>query len=433
MVPLAVEAGFTWMATDEEILGRSLAHHLDRDDRGQVRAPELLYRPYQVGGQIACGFRDHALSDLIGFSYASWPADDAARDFTQRLVDAGRHYAARTGGHDATIFVILDGENAWEHYDGQGRPFLRALYGRLTSHPELQTVTMAEACAPSSNQTALPSIFPGSWINGDFYIWIGHDDDRRAWSQLGDARRALDAAAPRLTPTQHDTAYEELLIAEGSDWYWWYGDDHSSSHDAAFDELFRRHLRNVYRTIDTPTPAELFTSNITTAATPRVGEPPLCEVSPSIDGQHTSYFEWVGAGQLALKAPVGAMHEVTAEHTWCTALTYGLDGDALVLALSGPEPMKDLIGDRLRVGIALAAPIERLVLLDEGSGLAAISVGHIIEARLPGPLVGLATGSQHCAFFVTLHERGSNRELARLPEGSPIEITRQAGGLSAWP
>ena len=112
---------------------------------------------------VACGFRDHALSDLIGFSYASWSADGAAGDFVHRLVEAGRRYAAKTGGGEATVFVILDGENAWESYDNQGRPFLRALYRQLGSHPELRTVTMAEACAGAKEP--LPSIFPGSWIN----------------------------------------------------------------------------------------------------------------------------------------------------------------------------------------------------------------------------------------------------------------------------
>ena len=123
---------------------------LTRGADGDLQQPELLYRPYRIGaaGQsVACGFRDHALSDLIGFTYASWSADRAADDFVDRLVTAGRRYASRTDGAEATIFVILDGENAWEHYEGQGHPFLRALYGRLAAHPEIRTVTMSEACA----------------------------------------------------------------------------------------------------------------------------------------------------------------------------------------------------------------------------------------------------------------------------------------------
>ena len=57
-----------------------------------------------------------------------------------------------------------------------------------------------------------------------------------------------------------------MLIAEGSDWFWWYGDDHSSAHDDEFDDLFRRHLRNVYRLLQQPVPDELFVSNISTGA-----------------------------------------------------------------------------------------------------------------------------------------------------------------------
>ena len=174
----------------------SLGMSFGRTGDGHVDQPERLYQPYAVAGgrqPVACGFRDHALSDLIGFSYASWSADGAADDFVYRLVAAGRRYTARTGGEEATVFIILDGENAWEHYDRQGRPFLRALYGRLASHPEVRTVTMAEACAAPTANAAVD--LPGSWINGDFYIWIGHPDDHRAWSQLAEARRALDRAS----------------------------------------------------------------------------------------------------------------------------------------------------------------------------------------------------------------------------------------------
>ena len=144
MVPLVAEAGFEWMATDEQILARTLETTFTRDDRGRLNLeePERLYTPYTIavgGTRVACTFRDHALSDLIGFSYAGWAADAAADDFVSRLVDAGRRYhAERAGGGDAVISIILDGENAWEHFEGGGRPFLRALYGRLArATPEL--------------------------------------------------------------------------------------------------------------------------------------------------------------------------------------------------------------------------------------------------------------------------------------------------------
>ena len=266
MVPLAADAGFDWMATDEMILARTLEIAFGRDG-GHVDQPERLYTPYTVragGAQVACLFRDHTLSDLIGFNYAGWNADAAASDFVNKLVEAGRRYAARTGGGEATIPIILDGENAWEHFEGGGRPFLRALYSRLSAHPELRTVTMREAARQAA--PPLDGIFPGSWIDANFYIWIGHRDDHLAWSQLAEAREAVEK--PNGDAAAAARAREEVLIAEGSDWFWWYGDDHSSEHDLEFDDLFRRHLRNVYRLLGKTIPDELFVSNISAGAPP---------------------------------------------------------------------------------------------------------------------------------------------------------------------
>ena len=163
---------------------------------------------------VACGFRDHTLSDLIGFTYASWPPEAAADDFVQRLAERESAIAARTDGGEATIFVILDGENAWEHYEGQGRPFLRALYRRLGSHPALTTVTMAEACAGAEGHAAvdLPRVVDqrATSTSGS-----ATPDDHRAWSQLADARRALDGRRPGVPPEALARAREEMLIAEG--------------------------------------------------------------------------------------------------------------------------------------------------------------------------------------------------------------------------
>ena len=300
-VALMAAAGLKWIATDEDILSRSL---------GKPMRPELLYRPYRIGehGPVAL-FRDHALSDRIGFHYQSWNAGAAAADFVQHVRAAGRRFVAGGGGEVATIAVILDGENAWEHYEGGGRPFLRALYRALSAAPDIEMVTMTEAAAAPS--TLLPSIFPGSWINGDFYIWIGHRDDHRAWDQLASARKVFDERADAVTAEARDRAFEELLIAEGSDWFWWYGDDHSSDHDADFDELFRRHLRNAYKALGAPIPEELFATNITTGTAPDRVQPsgPL---TITLDGKDTSFLEWVGAAAPALTRPGGAMHEVAA-------------------------------------------------------------------------------------------------------------------------
>ena len=440
MVPLAAAAGFQWMATDEEILARSTGREFTRDGDGNVETPEALYRAYRVGRdgqQVACGFRDHTLSDLIGFTYASWNAEDAAENFVRRLVDAGRRYTARTNGGEATIFVILDGENAWEHFEGQGRPFLRALYKRLASDPSLRTVTMAEACAGARD--ALPSIFPGSWINANFYIWIGHADDQRGWGQLADARRALEGATG-IAPDALARAWEELLIAEGSDWFWWYGDDHSSDHDLVFDELFRRHVRNIYRAIGAPVPEELFVSNITTRQPSPAFVAPTGVIKPTIDGEATNYFEWIGAGSVEI-VPIGeAMHEVAPRQLAVSAIEFGFDFENLYVRVTGSVPVKDLMNAEqylslnflkpagCRIAVVVAGGEARAEMVDRPRVPGTrprncpdikAAVGRFLELQVPFQCLGVTKGST-IAFLVALNRHGA--EVEHHPRHQPVEL-----------
>ncbi len=426
MVPLVAEAGFSWMATDEEILARTLTRSFSRDAD--------LYRPYVVGTgtrSVACGFRDHLLSDLVGFTYSSWAPDAAAEDFVRRIAGAGERYQAQRGGAEATVFVVLDGENAWEHYEGQGRPFLRALYSRLEHHPTVRTVTMAEACAPAVER--LPTIHPGSWINADFYIWIGHADDRRAWGQLARARRALERASGVANPEALAAAREELLIAEGSDWCWWYGDDHSSDHDAEFDELFRRHLRNAYRALDRPVPEELFATNITTAPQAVRVHTPSGFISPVIDGRPGSYFEWLGSGGVDLKAIAGAMHQISRDDGHVSAIRFGFDDRHLFLRLDGHgacEPGRLVTirflkpgGIQVVLGHAVVPRIEFRT-QDAGAwepvdakGLIG-AVREIVELQVPLDALRVRSGD-HVAFIVTLTK---GEEAAHYPAQGAIEF-----------
>jgi alpha-amylase/alpha-mannosidase (GH57 family) len=268
IVPVVAAAGLRWMATDEDVLARTLRRPLGRDGFGHVERAGDLYRPYRVragGAEVVCLFRDHLLSDRIGFTYQSWDAGHAADEFVGRVREAGRRFTAETGDA-AVVTVILDGENAWEHYAGGGRPFLRTLYQRLQDAPDIETVTMSEAAA-SPTAAVLEGVFPGSWINADFSIWAGHRDDQTAWSVLAAARETLAARAATAGSEAVVEATEELMIAEGSDWFWWYGDDHSSAQDAEFDELFRRHVSNVYRALGVAVPEQLGRSLRTTGVT----------------------------------------------------------------------------------------------------------------------------------------------------------------------
>jgi alpha-amylase/alpha-mannosidase (GH57 family) len=440
MVPLAVDAGFEWMATDEEILARTLGRGFTRDGAGNLEQPETLYKPFLVGEpgrQVACGFRDHTLSDLIGFTYASWDADAAAEDFVRRIAEAGRRYSHRASG-EATVFIILDGENAWEHYAGQGRPFLRGLYRRLSTHPELRTVTMAEACGGATG--TLTSIFPGSWINGDFYIWIGHPDDHRAWSQLADARKTLEAASASVPEAALARAREELFIAEGSDWFWWYGDDHSSDHDLEFDDLFRRHMRNVYRALEKPIPEELFVTNISTRPPDAEISRPTGFIRPVLDGEITSYFEWVGSGCFEAVSAAGAMHQVSQQEPGITLIEYGFDLENLYVRLDGSRPMHSMLTRGLEVSLKFIKPagLKATVRMDgntadvrlftrDASGrsvareapAAQVAIRQVVELRLPFRDLGVRTHTP-VAFIVALN-RGEV-ELEHHPRHRPIEF-----------
>jgi alpha-amylase/alpha-mannosidase (GH57 family) len=444
MVPLVARAGFEWMATDEQVLALTLGTSFSRDGSGHSNQPRQLYTPWIVntgGAKVACGFRDHALSDLIGFVYAGWAADAAADDFAARLSEAGRRHSA-AGGGEATIFVILDGENAWEHFEGGGRPFLRALYRRLSGHDELRTVTMAEACRGGGPE--LNGIFPGSWIDANFYIWIGHDDDRRAWSQLGDARNALDSAGAdaAMSPGALAQAREEVLIAEGSDWFWWYGDDHSSDHDLDFDELFRRHLRNAYRLLERPVPDELFVSNISGGGAAASYSEPTARIAPTIDGEETSYFEWLGAGQLEVREVAGAMHQAERQALLLARIQYGFDAAHLYLRVDGSRSMSDMLAAGCEVSLKFLQPEGVRLSIRRGAdgtvggalwdhhetpprwrlrgpGRTRIAVGSVLEAAVP--LSDLVSGTA-VAFFVAVYN-GQDQEVERHPSHRPIELT----------
>ena len=443
MIPLAAAAGFSWMATDEMILGRTIGITFGRDGHGHVHHPERLYAPYEVragGGSIASVFRDHVLSDLIGFTYAGWAADAAAADFVSRLVEAGHRYRARTQGGEAVITVILDGENAWEHFEGGGRPFLRALYGRLSREPDLRTVTVSEACERPAHQ--LTGIFPGSWIDANFYIWIGHQDDQRAWSQLADARDAVQAADD-VPAADLARAREAVLIAEGSDWFWWYGDDHSSAHDLEFDDLFRRTLRNAYQLIGRSTPDELFVSNITAGVAAPAVTRPSALLKPVIDGEETSYFEWLGAGVIEIREVAGAMHRVDGRGDCLKLVHFGFDEQTFYVRFDAERAARDLLADGYEFSLRFLQPADLRFSIrhtvDGVSGVlwaregaesawkaceaagARVAASMVVEAALPLRALQRRAGDP-LAFFVTVHD-ATGRETERHPVLRPVEVT----------
>lgn len=308
---LIARQNIRWMATDEAILAKSL-----RDKYH----PNRIYQPhrFQSGSRaISIFFRDHYLSDTIGFVYNNWEEARAVDDFLgrlyairQRIIDEGGESALRSH----LVSVILDGENCWEHYPNDGRVFMRKLYQGISGEDWLQTLTFSEFLERSPEIPNLYSLYPGSWINSNFNIWIGAEEDNRAWDLLKQVRDFLVEREKEgvLTPQMLARAWEQIYIAEGSDWCWWYGDDHSSAQDLEFDQLFREHLMAVYDIAGAEIPAALYQTIKRTHFDRFASIRPLNFIKPVIDGQVSHFYEWVGAAVYdGSKNVQTAMHQVS--------------------------------------------------------------------------------------------------------------------------
>jgi len=307
---IAHELGVQWMATDEGVLGRSLGMAFDRSNTGHLSAAnaEKLYQGYlyrQGSTQMRMVFRDHSLSDLIGFVYSGMPAKQACDHFIKNIKEAAQPVLAK--GRDVLIPIILDGENAWEFYPGSGREFLRRVYDALQHDPQIEALSIGEALDQQKEYPQLKSLVPGSWINANFNVWIGAPEDNRAWDYLADARDFYEHRAPSVSEAQRRLAFEELMIAEGSDWNWWYGPEHHSANDRDFDELYRKHLSNVYQALGAEAPSYLAQPITTTAVRPDAILQ-TAFIHPRIGSESPRYFDWLGAAMYTADRHSGAMH-----------------------------------------------------------------------------------------------------------------------------
>src|SRR5882672_3097462 len=302
-------AGAEWAATDEGVSGEAGAK--------MVRG-------------LKVAFRDTAISNLLGFTYRNMEPADAAKDFCKRLED-----------RDGPVPIILDGENPWEHYHDGGVAFLRALFTALSDHPTIRTVTMSELPATGS----IDRIFAGSWINRNFGIWIGHPEDRKGWELLGRAYRDIQGSDNAL-------AWECLRAAEGSDWFWWFGDDFTSAQDAEFDALFRRHLMNVYKSIGRPPPEDLLRP-IKQTRSEVVLKEPTALLQVRMDGKVTDFFEWISAGHYDVSREYSAL---AGESSFLCDVYYGFDLEQLFVRL---DFRKGVDGKRILGSGELAVVVTR--------------------------------------------------------------------------
>ncbi len=349
------EYGLQWTLSSEGNLARSLGIHWERDNDGQYRNIQALAAPYEYAG-VRLLFRHLTLSDLIGFNYAHQEPAVAAQDCYQRLKQIQWQMAHHPEVPHPVVTIALDGENCWEAYELDGIPFLRTLYQLLSEDPTLNVSRVQDyfAQTPAHAVQSLPYLHTGSWIDSDLHIWIGDPLKNTAWDLLFEARQALAQAAETKAPAPEvlAQAWEELYIAQGSDWFWWYGEPHHSGQDSLFDAQFRLHLQNIYTLLGQPVPPALLQpiASKGKGAASGQGTPPAGIIRPTVDGSYTSLAEWEGAGHLDLSLGDGAMHR---GDRLVSALHYGMDEDWVYLRV---DLQRDLLKPDHRLVVYACTP-----------------------------------------------------------------------------
>ena len=372
IVPLVSEAGYKWIQTGEPVLVASLGlggDRFGRDSDGVVKDPDTFYRPYLVQGEsgekVGIFFRDWVISDKIGFNYSGMAGEAAAQDMIDSLEAIHASLQGTEGPHIVTI--VVDGENAWENYDNDGKEFFHALYKKLAESELLETITPSEYLELYPEQRELDILFPGAWFSANYDTWIGESEEAEGWDLLARVRADLtqyEDGTLSASPEALAEAQDFMYLAEGSDWFWWYGTDQDSGQDSYFDEGYRALLKGVYTSLGVDYPAFLDIPVI---------QPVPLKPTTAISGQTTPVVD----GDLG-------------EDEWGTAALYeGKEGDPIQAFAYGMDQEKlhlrfdleDSLGDFRRLLVYLNAPgdQDRLMVGLDGESRLVAPASRVIE------------------------------------------------------
>lgn len=357
IIPMAVDNGIKWMATDEAILFNSY--------KPASHNRQYLFRPYNVninGNVVNMIFRDHGLSDSIGFVYSKWNPDDAVRDFIDKVKNIGNYVG--DSYEYPLISVILDGENCWEYYKNDGWDFLSKLYSELSKEESIETVKISDYLNRFPPKDTINKLTAGSWINGNFGIWIGHNEDNTAWNYLGKTRDFIIDYTQK-NPDFKGSDLEKkvwriLYAAEGSDWNWWYGEEHSSGNDEMFDQLFRQHLMAIYDLLNQRAPDYLYKSikMLKQSSSKSIISYPTALISPKIDGKISNFFEWKNAGEYSVGYTGGSMHQVS---TVIKNFMFGFDLNNIYISVLTNIPLNSKDIENLHFNINFLIPVVKKI------------------------------------------------------------------------
>ncbi len=405
---LLSKSGVKYIGADEDVLFKSL----------ESRYRYNIYKKYTVGKDYKIGvlFRDKALSDLIGFTYSGKDAKEAVNDFMGRLKEL--YYSI---SFEAVVPIILDGENAWEYYNHNAKDFFEGLYAEIEKSDWCDTLTFSEVFSGNDiESSSIETIKPGSWIYGTFSTWMGHEEKNRAWELLSETKNAFEEAKLSLSKEALERATKELMIAEGSDWFWWYGDDHYTPQADEFDELFRKHLLNIYKLMAKEPPAKLFES-INKAKVAKIKQKPKNYIMPEIDGKMTDFYEWLGAGSVDLDAEFSAM-DSSGFHF--EKLLWGFDDENIYFAISGKfaelidkgyDLCIELVGTReLKVKLPFSSKPHKMECAESGiEGGIESAVDEVFEVSLPKSCL-------ECGCDMLLHVSFEIQKSGKVIEKAPL-------------
>jgi alpha-amylase/alpha-mannosidase (GH57 family) len=401
MIDVLAQAGIEWTASDEDILFASTR---------KTRTGSRLYKPYRVtygSSEVSMFFRDKPLSDNIGFVYAKNPPKQAAENFIHHLENI--HKGSRSYNFKPFVSIVLDGENPWESYADSGEEFLRRLYGHLESKPGMTTSLFSNYLQENPPREKIANLYTGSWINHNFAIWIGHEEDRKAWEYLARTRNYVKSKGSKA----NRLAWEEIYIAEGSDWFWWYGDEFTSDNDEQFDRLFRLHLANCYKLHNESPPTELSESIITPHDIIPV-KIPTGFIHPIIDGRVSHFYEWIKAGTYMAASSSTSMYQ---NRQLLTHIYFGFDIDHIYMRIDFADSTEDMTvqieiisPEPIRVQIPLA---DRILIvysmknnvLEKIADMKSIALENVLELAMPFHMIS-ATPLKRVRFFVSLQRRG---------------------------
>ncbi|OGI12372.1 MAG: hypothetical protein A2Y40_03620 [Candidatus Margulisbacteria bacterium GWF2_35_9] len=450
-IQVIAETGISWIASDQDILRMTLQKQNKKMELSSINQ----FYTYEGKNNkcIDIVFRDKHISDKIGFDYKDWETDSAVDNLLATMESIVDNLEETP--NMPLIPIILDGENAWEYYPNNGWDFLYKVYERLSSHRNIIPITISQYLKQNTqSKKRITSIYPGSWINNNFNIWIGHEEDNSAWDLLRKVRADLvqwqtmkEIGITISEEKRLDLAWKELYIAEGSDWNWWYGNDHSSKNDKEFDELYRQHLLNIYEILGIVAPNEVFVP-IKKVSQTKPAKEISSIISPDIDGRVTDFYEWQGAGCYDTQKITDAY----LEKNLINKFFYGYDESNIYLRVDFNNLLEYMSEDKdLSLIVYFLAPSQgkvRIPLagncsetffywnkgkkyeLSESSSIISM-FQRILELKVPIADIGAEKGS---SFKFILAVEKQSKEIERWPIGNVVdfEIPKEMDLISNW-